>query len=147
MRLKFASESRIAGRFVCSAGLFLGGVPFEGCASETLPDSGRADADRVRPAGRIRYEHLHERNAPNTRVLCLTGANARCDYEAMRNASADEASDVSASGIGNGIIAPSRSSAVTVASRTFGAISTGSSAGATTAAGAPAGRPIGADRA
>jgi hypothetical protein len=147
MRLRFASESRIAGRFFCSSGLFLGGVPFAGCAGETLPDSGRTDPDRVRPAGRIRHEQLHEHDAPDARVLRLARANARRYYEAMRNASADEASDFSASGIGNGIIASSRSSAVTVATRTFGAISTGSSAGATTAAGAPAGRPIGADRA
>jgi hypothetical protein len=68
----------------------------------------------------------------------------------MRNASADEASIVSAGGGGHGIIASSRSSAITVATKTFSAIATASSArsaGATTAAGAPAGRPIGANRA
>lgn len=150
MRLRFASESRIAGHFFCSSGLFLGGVPFAGCAGETLPDSGRTDADRVRPAGRIRHEQLHEHDAPDARVLRLERANARRYYEAMRNASADEASIVSAGGSGKGIIASSRSSAVTVATKTFSAISTASSArsaDATTAAGAPAGRPSGANRA
>jgi hypothetical protein len=61
---------------------------------------------------------------------------------------ADDAPTIGAGGIGNGIIATRRSSAATVATRTFSAISTASSStGATTAAGAPAGRPIGANRA
>jgi hypothetical protein len=129
---------------------FLGGVPFEGCAGEIISDSGRTDADRVRPAGRIGHEQLHEHDASDARVLRLARANARRDFEAMRNASSDEAAIVSAGCSGHGIIASGRSSAGTVATKNLSAISTAysaSSAGATTAAGAPVGRPIGANRA
>ena len=53
---------------------FSGGVPFEGCAGEIISDSGRTDADRVRPAGRIGHEQLHEHDASDARVLRLARA-------------------------------------------------------------------------
>jgi hypothetical protein len=58
----------------------------------------------MRPAGRVGHDQLHERNASYTRNLRLTGANARCDDEAMRDATGD-ASVVVAGGIGDRITA------------------------------------------
>ena len=59
----------------------------------------------MRPAGRIGYDQLHERNASYTRGLRLTGANARSDDEAMRDATDDAFDTLGVGGIGDGIIA------------------------------------------
>ncbi len=58
---------------------------------------------------------------------------------------ANDDGTISTNGLGNGIIASSRSCAVTVATITFTAISAANSAGTTGSAAAPGDRPISAN--
>ena len=116
--------SRAAPCISCLRDVFWAAFLSDGCAGEIFLDSGRTGAARMRPAGCVRHEQPHEHDAPDTGVLRLAGADARRDDQAMRNAPAGQASG----GVGNGIVAPSRSSAATTKT-----VSAGGSAGATIA--------------
>jgi hypothetical protein len=69
----------------------------------------------MRSAGRVRREQFHELNAPDARVLCFAGNDARSGNEAMRDAAAHGRKAVAGIGVCNRIIAARRCGSISIA--------------------------------